>query len=161
MAESAGESIASHHAEILRFVQRHSESRSVAEDVTQQVFLDAVIALERHGNNGNRLGLLYTIARRRLIDRLRVREHDTLPLEAADSVAESNDYGADLGRGISAAIDRLAPQQRQLIALSLLRGLTFAETAAIIGTSEAACKMRLRRALDVLRRDLEEKGFGT
>jgi RNA polymerase sigma-70 factor (ECF subfamily) len=157
MANSAGDSVASHYGEILRFVRRRSDSHAAAEDLTQQVFLDATIALQRH-DTGSDLGLLYTIARRRLIDRLRTSQPAALPLDAAADVSAPSEYGAEMGRGIGAAIDRLKPQQRELVALRLLRGLSFAETAAIIGTSEAACKQRLRAVLDILRQDLEQKG---
>ena len=43
--------------------------------------------------------------------------------------------------------------------LKLLRGMTFAEIGAEVGLTEAAAKMRFRRALETLRAELIERGI--
>jgi DNA-directed RNA polymerase specialized sigma24 family protein len=46
-----------------------------------------------------------------------------------------------------------------VIVLKLLRGLSFAEIGAEVGVSEAAAKMRFKRALEALREELIERGI--
>ena len=46
-----------------------------------------------------------------------------------------------------------------MVVLKLLRGMTFAEIGAEVGLTEAAAKMRFRRALEALREELTERGI--
>jgi RNA polymerase sigma-70 factor, ECF subfamily len=158
MTDAAGSRLASYYDEIYSFVRRRARGDRIAEDLTQQVFADAAAALKRrNGDSGEPLGLLFTIARRRLIDRLRSNDPQLVDLdEARDSVTPVYDHS--LAGEIAGAIARLDPDQRQLVALKLLRGLTFAETATVLGLTEGACKMRFRSVLDTLRRDLQSTG---
>jgi RNA polymerase sigma factor (sigma-70 family) len=158
MGDAAPENLASRYRQVHRFVRRRSGSDMAADDLTQQVFVEALVAL-RGSIGQDHLGLLFTIARRRLIDRLRADTRTLVPLEEAEGVAASHEYSADLSRAIAEAIRRLEPPQKQVVVLKLLRGLSFAEVAGVLGCSEAACKMRLRRALEHLRDELERKGF--
>ena len=145
------------YGEVYRFVRRRSPNAAEADDLTQQVFADAVAALDGRDPSDD-LGLLFTIARRRLIDQLRRPGPTLVPLSEADGDVPITEYDPALTGMISDAIHQLGPVDREVVVLKLLRGLSFAETASIVGTSEAACKMRLRRALELLRRDLREKG---
>ena len=72
--------------------------------------------------------------------------------------AESREYGLGVAASLRDAIARLAPGQREVVVLKLLRGARFAEIGAALGISAEAAKMRLR-ALEALRTDLEEEGF--
>jgi RNA polymerase sigma-70 factor (ECF subfamily) len=58
---------------------------------------------------------------------------------------------------VQAALDRLAPHDREVLVLRHLEQLTAAETAAILELSEEAVKSRHRRALERLRAELEDK----
>ena len=46
-----------------------------------------------------------------------------------------------------------------MVCLKLLEGCSFAEIAGLVGTSEAAAKMRFQRGLAAVRRDLERQGI--
>ncbi len=50
-------------------------------------------------------------------------------------------------RGIEAAFDRIAPPDREVIALARIAGLPHAEIAQQLGKSEAAVRTMLKRAL--------------
>jgi RNA polymerase sigma-70 factor, ECF subfamily len=158
MPDPSEERLRTQYADVYRYLRARTRNKSAAEDLTQQVFADAASSL-KFGEAGE-LGLLYTIAKRRLIDELRRRGRDALPLPEVEAVAAPANYGPELGRTLAEAIGRLDPGHRQIVGLKLLRGLSFAEAAAIVGVSEAACKMRLRRALEELRRELDQKGVG-
>jgi RNA polymerase sigma factor (sigma-70 family) len=158
MPDPSEERLRTQYADIYRYLRARTRKKWAAEDLTQQVFADAASYL-KVGQAGE-LGLLYTIAKRRLVDELRCRGRDAPPLAEAEAVAAPADYGPELGRTVAEAIGRLDPGHRQIVGLKLLRGVSFAEAAAIVGVSKAACKMRLRRALEELRRELDQKGIG-
>jgi RNA polymerase sigma-70 factor (ECF subfamily) len=147
------------YSDIYRFVRRRTRNSVAAEDLTQQVFAEAAASETWRSGRGTR-GFLYTIASRRSVDELRRPERGEVPLADATHLPSNSGEDARHSRAaISDAIDRLDPDQRAVVILKLLRGLPFSEVAHVVGASEAACKMRLRRALVTLRRELEEKGI--
>jgi RNA polymerase sigma-70 factor (ECF subfamily) len=68
------------------------------------------------------------------------------------------EYGPDVARALRRAIASLPEAQRAVVVLKLIEGWRFREIAARLGVSEAACKMRLARALEQLRDALDEEG---
>jgi RNA polymerase sigma factor (sigma-70 family) len=64
-----------------------------------------------------------------------------------------------VARALRDALGELPRGQSRVIVLKLLRGLTFAEIGHEIGLTEAAAKMRFRRALEALREELIERGI--
>ena len=64
-----------------------------------------------------------------------------------------------MGRALADAFARLTDAQRRVIVLKLFDGRSFAEIAALPGSSEGACKMRFSRGLATLREELERKGI--
>jgi RNA polymerase sigma-70 factor, ECF subfamily len=150
-----------HHAQIYRYLRRRTGDPDRAEDLAQEVFADAAAALSRGDwEPESMIAWLYTIARRRFADEARRRRHsDGVPLDDVLDELPAPDYGPDLARALREAISRLAPSQRQVVSMKLLRGTTFCEIASAIGVSEPAAKMRFKRALTVLRADLEQQGI--
>ena len=154
MEELAEKAFRRHYRQVYSFVRRRSASDVDAEDVTAEVFAAAAEALPRFRPGSSPvLAWLYTVARRRLIDESRRRSR-LLPL--ADSPAP--DYDADVASALRVAIAALPEPQRTVLVLKLIEGWSFREIAERLGASEAACKMRLSRALRRLRDDLEQKG---
>ncbi len=164
MANLAESAFRRHYAQVYRYVRRRTETRQEAEDVVQLVFADAVRALERFKPGAKPvLALLYTVAQRRLTDAARRRT--SLPAEVisleearAERVSES-DYGSLVAEALHRAIARLPKSQQEVVVGKLLEGRPYAEIAQRLGTSEAACRMRLSRALQTLRAELEERGM--
>jgi RNA polymerase sigma-70 factor, ECF subfamily len=146
------------YREVYRFVRRRTDSPSLAEDLTQQVFAEAA-ASPTWQSGGDTVGLLFTIAKRRVIDEFRRSDRKQVPLEHAETLAAPTTEPRDARAIVSAAIDQLEPEQREVVVLKLVRGLSFNEVASHLGVTEGACKMRLRRALENLRGELEQKGI--
>lgn len=153
-----------HYGEVYRFLRRRTESDEVAEDLAQAVFADAAARLQTLVHEDPPiLAWLYTVARRRLVDRARAaaRGHATLASldEArAQPIEAPLEYGAQLGVLIAASIRELPEGQRQVVVMKLLEGRPFAEIAERLGVSEAACKMRFSRGLESLRSELSRRG---
>jgi RNA polymerase sigma-70 factor (ECF subfamily) len=148
-----------HYGQVYRYLRRRTGDRERAEDLAQQVFADAVVGLRE--TESSPLAWLYTVAQRRVADELR---RDAVRRRAfALAVApgpETAEYGGDVAASVAAALGRLPQGQRQVVVLKLLRGLPFAEIAAITGVSADAAKMRCVRALEALRAELEQEGVG-
>lgn len=149
-----------HYEHVYRYVRRRTHDHHRAEDLTQQVFADAVVGLGE--SSSPPLAWLYTVAQRRFADEAR-RDTVARRLSALRPVeretAESRDYGTDLAASLRSALDRLAAGQRDVVVLKLLRGATFAEIGEQLGISTEAAKMRFVRALEALRAELEEEGL--
>ncbi|MGH2948368.1 MAG: RNA polymerase sigma factor [Gaiellaceae bacterium] len=152
-----------HHAQIYRYLRRRTGDAHRAEDLAQEVFADASVALARGDwRPASMLAWLYTIAQRRFADEVRRRRSsaDGVPLDDFLDELAAPDYGADVAQALREAISRLPPGQRQVISMKLLRGSSFCDIANAIEVSEAAAKMRFQRALAALRVDLEQQGIG-
>jgi RNA polymerase sigma-70 factor (ECF subfamily) len=151
-----------HHAQIYRYLRRRTGDPDRAEDLAQEVFADAAAALSRDDwEPESMIAWLYTIAQRRFADEARRRRYSTggVPLDDVLEELPAPEYTPDLAQALRGAISRLAPTQRQVISMKLLRGSSFCEIAHAIEVSEPAAKMRFQRALTVLRADLEQQGI--
>ena len=137
------------------------------EDLVGEVFLD--VARGVHTFEGNESGFrswVFTIAHRRLVDdrRRRGRRREdpvpVLPLGVDGLVASAEEdalerVGADEVWHLLAA---LTADQRDVLVLRVLSGLTLEETATVVGKPVSAVKALQRRALGALRRELRRRG---
>jgi len=134
--------------------RRLSRSPSDAEDATQEIFLDIWRSAGRFdASQGSDKLFIAMIARRRLIDRLRKTsaEPHMDPVEALESVAWA-DPGTASETSVEAeqarrALAELRPEQRQVLELGLLHGLSQSEIAAQLGLPLGTVKSDMRRGL--------------
>lgn len=139
-----------------------------AEDVANETF----IAVARHikkfdgAESGFRSWVL-TIAHRKMIDdRRRVfrKREQSAPAEVLaqqafpDSSAESFSAQAGSFQRALEMLEKLTPDQRQVVTLRIITGLSVAEAAQIMGKSESAVKVLQHRAVNALARSLGEQG---
>jgi RNA polymerase sigma factor (sigma-70 family) len=125
------------------------------DDVVSEVFASAFTSLDRFdGGEDDFRGWLFTIAQRRVVDdlRRRARRLDTAAYEpeSDDRVVGSAEddcfdrFGTEWVRGI---LDRLAPEQRDVLLLRILGDLTVEQVALALGKSTGAVKALQRRGL--------------
>lgn len=162
-ADLAGRAFVAHHRQVYRFLLRRTGDRERAEELTQQVFADAALALRRfRAGSTPVLALLYTLAQRRFADAARRRARrgadETLDeLAASVPAAEHDELLAD---ALRAALARLPPDLRVVATMKLVQGCSFAEIARRVGATEVACRKRFQRSLEQLRAILDEGGYG-
>ena len=134
--------------------RRLSRSPSDAEDATQEIFLDVWRSAGRFdAAQGSDKMFIAMIARRRLIDRLRksTAEPPMDTVEALESVAWA-DPGTASETSLEAehaarAMAELRPEQRQVLELGLLHGLTQSEIATRLQMPLGTVKSFMRRGL--------------
>lgn len=142
---------------IYSYLFARTGSHHDAEDLTQRVFLDALNALSNTETAPDSvLHWLYAVAQRRLADEYRRRSRAGKAIQPAERAPT---YNTETARAITAALQKLTAEQRSVVVLRLLRGLTFPEIADSLGTTEDACKMRFSRALTAMQGELRSTGF--
>lgn len=156
---------------LFTFIRRRVASQQDAEDIFQDVWLKALRALPRY-RRGHFAGWLFRIARNVIIDRARRAhpewslqagrdEEDLQPLEdrlaAPGPTPDRQAAARDLGLKISAAVQTLPAEQREVFLLRMDAGMPFKEIARLQGVSINTALARMQYALDKLRYMLEEE----
>ena len=133
---------------------------ALAEDLVQETFLRVWNRAQGFDAQRGALGpWLLAVARNRAIDYLRSaggRERNALELEEVDHPSlytdmERDILASDKARMIRAALEKLAPNQREVIELAYFEGLTQTEMAERMGQPLGTVKTWVRTALKNLR----------
>lgn len=134
--------------------RRMTRSRADAEDAVQEIFVDVWRSASRFdASQGSEKVFIMTIARRRLIDRIRRAQVAGMAEgeEALDDVrfaepGNSGEVRAEAERAAQ-AVARLRPDQCQVLRMGLLEGLTHSEIASATGMPLGTVKTQMRRGL--------------
>lgn len=145
--------------------RRLSRTRADAEDAVQEIFIDLWRSAGRYDPaQGSEKVFITTIARRRLIDRLR-RSAQEPARESTDSLdtvgwAEPGTHGEICVEAERAAraVARLRPEQQTVLELGILQGLSHSEIAAKTGMALGTVKTNMRRGLIEVRELMETLG---
>ncbi|HEY3058344.1 MAG TPA: sigma-70 family RNA polymerase sigma factor [Chloroflexota bacterium] len=156
-----------HLDRVYRYMYYRTANQTDAEDLTEQVFLQAWAAIERFRWRGKPfLAWLYTVAHNVVVD-WRRRATPTRSLDDADNPidVESTSATQAMSQWIDAdllanAIKRLTPEQQQVITLKFLDGFDTARIAQLMDKREGTIRALQLRALQSLRRELERQGVG-
>jgi RNA polymerase sigma-70 factor (ECF subfamily) len=156
-----------HHRNVINFFYHLARDRQQAEDWAQEVFLRLVAHARTYVPRAKFTTYLYRIARNLWIDVLRERAHRVRPasLDAPGADGEqqeawvpaaSRQPAEALMRGEAAdavrrAIDRLPEELRDVVVLSELQGLRYAEIAEILGIPVGTVKSRMHTAVQRLK----------
>ena len=148
---------------IYRYVRFRVDDGQVCEDITSEVFLRLLNALRQKGRTvedarawmlgtaSNLIHDYYRVKYRRPVENLE--DHETL-------VSRQNTEAAIEHRGtlsaLRRAIQRLTPDQQNVLALRFTQELSLEETAKVIDKSINAVKVLQFRAVAALRRFLAE-----
>lgn len=152
------EFIRRHTNAVWGLARRFCRNAEDAEDATQEILVEVWRSAERYNPEaGSELTFLMTIARRRLIDRAR-RQGRQLPVDLLADVDPANpkperdtvELGDEVAKA-QAALQKLRPEQRQVLELSLRDGRTHQEIAAETGMPLGTVKSHARRGLIRLR----------
>jgi RNA polymerase sigma-70 factor, ECF subfamily len=141
---------------VYAYVASLMRDRSAAEDVTAQAFERAYRKRRSYrSGRGSMEAWLFGIARNAALDELRRRKRRAgLEGDLEDHGSRTVEEHAELAlrrETVRAALASLDGQERDLIALKFAGGLSNAEIAGVLGTSESNAGTRLHRTITKLR----------
>jgi RNA polymerase sigma factor (sigma-70 family) len=136
--------------------------RASAEEVTAQAFERAYRKRRSYrAGRGSPEAWLFGIARNAALDELRRRKRRArLEADPEDAVAPATEELAELAvrrATVRAALAGLDSRERDLLALKFAAGLSNAEIARVLGTSESNAGTRLHRTVTKLREACHEE----
>lgn len=132
-----------------------------AEDAAQEVFIDLWKNAERFDETqASEVTFVAMIARRRLIDRVRKSQRQVSAQSLDDILVEpGGDFHEDLQTGVEAReaakeLNKLRPEQKQVLQLSIYQGLSHQEISSLTGMPIGTVKTHARRGLLQIRENL-------
>ena len=138
--------------------RRMSTSAADAEDATQEIFLEIWKSAARYDAAlGSEAVFVTTIARRRLIDRMRARKRrprteefdETVAIDPVPGVADSA-LAAEAALA-ARALEQLGDAEREVLLMGIVDGLTHSEIATATGKPLGTVKTHMRRGLKKIR----------
>ncbi|MDH4067893.1 MAG: sigma-70 family RNA polymerase sigma factor [Dehalococcoidia bacterium] len=146
-----------YYDKVARYVYVHIGNKEEAEDIAGEVFLKALKSLESYRERGVPMqGWLFRIAHNLTVDYVRkMDKRRTMPADSVELVG--NDNPVDTAQKniefeqVTEAMKQLTTEQREVINLRFLGGLTSKEAADILGKSDGAVREMQRAAIEKLR----------
>jgi RNA polymerase sigma-70 factor (ECF subfamily) len=150
---------------VFRHVSYMVDDVDLAEDLTEQTFLRALEAIHRYEWRGVPfLAWLLRIARNLYLNDRRVqRNNSSIHNKWNGGAAASPEFYCEAkldGEEVWRAVRALDGDQRQVIVLRFMDGLSYADVADVLGKSVGAVRVAQYRALRALRRRLEDGDLG-
>jgi RNA polymerase sigma-70 factor (ECF subfamily) len=140
--------------DVFRFAYALGRSVSVAQDVTQEVFLNVLEHAARYdGEKGTVHAWLYGCARHVVVDRFRADRRlasGTAPEESVACKGEDEVFRDQQVCRLHAEIMQLPFEYREALVLCELAELSYAETAAVLACPIGTVRSRLHRARALL-----------
>ena len=148
------------HHDVYRFAFAMARSRSFAQDVTQEVFLNVLENAARFdAAKGSVRAWLFGCARYVVLDRLRLERRWTgdVPDEGADIDADERLQTDQRIERLHAVLATLSPEYREALVLCELEELSYAEAALVLECPIGTVRSRLHRGRALLAAKLEQE----
>jgi RNA polymerase sigma-70 factor (ECF subfamily) len=143
---------------VFGYVRLRVRDRVVCEDVTSQVFTNALARIGEFRGEGSFAAWLFCIARNAAIDVRRAGSRERVSDDALAALPDPQPGPEDrlLARErrarLMSLLTQLRPDQQELLALRYGAGLSFNEISVLVGGEPGALRVRVHRILDELRR---------
>lgn len=147
-----------HKKRLFGFFYNMNSNASLSEDLVQNVFMRMLKYKHTFTGKGSFVAWMFQTARNVGHDHYR-KNKKTLGNKKIDSMEiniETEDLnkiidGNDTVSQLNRAMQKLSPENREILVLSKYNGIKFSEIAEILGCSEGAAKVKAHRALKDLR----------
>jgi len=158
-----------HGKALHRYCREALADSALADDVHQQIFIEAYRDLPRFEPRASVRTWLFAIARHRVLDALKCRrreqartsDDDLTDAPAPQPLASATLDAVKLARALEASVASLPESTRTVVLLRYAQDLTFEQIAMTVGESAGTVQARVARALPVLRRALERRIGGS
>lgn len=144
---------------IYSFIYYQVKHRETAEDLTSLTFSKALDKIKQiKSSDANFSAWLYRIARNTVTDHWRTNK-TTYELSMAYEKNDQSELENTLDvkqklKQVEENLDKLKPEQKEIIIMRLWQELSYKEISLILNKSEASCKMSLSRSLRQLQQNL-------
>ena len=141
---------------LLLFARRWTNCRAEAEDIVQEAF----VRFWRRQHSISNRALLYATVRSTALDRLRsdqrrARREAAVALDGAQHLEPQFTTVDEGQRMLTAAVERLPNEQREVVILKIWNEFTFAEIGSVLEISQNTAASRYRYALGALKKILQ------
>lgn len=152
-ASDAVERLFDRHAdEIYQYVRFTLGDAAEAEDLVQDIFLDALKSWPAFRGHSSERTWLWAIARHRLTDRMRQRSRRSAALIATtDPGITGPEDTAALRLDLEQSLQQLPAPQRQVFIVRIIQDQSTSEAAQLLGWSPVKVRVTLHRALKALK----------
>jgi RNA polymerase sigma-70 factor, ECF subfamily len=150
-----------HATAVARFVTSLG-ARDDVEEVVQDTFVRAFASLDGFRGESSLRTWLFTIARRLVLDRRRAarRRGEQVEVQENDVATEYDSLDGvvadETQRRLQAALAKLSPTQREVFVLRVSEGMSYAEIAETVGTTEGAARVHYHNAMRTIKELLDD-----
>lgn len=157
------EIVRTYEAPVFNYVLRMIGDRTLAEDLTQDVFLRVYRGLRGYSRRARFTTWLFQVAKNRVIDELRAAERRPRVLPAIENTPQLEVVDAPIERSeaisvLLHAVDKLSPDLKEALLLRDITGLSYNEIADTLEVTLATVKWRIFKAREEVQQALEEQG---
>jgi RNA polymerase sigma-70 factor, ECF subfamily len=156
--EGAFEELVGRYSPRLRYYLGKMLGVTSADDILQDVWLDAVKSITRLAQPAAFSTWLYRIARDRAFRELRkrrVRPRSIQDADFIDDTIEEDAFSAEDSQQIHKLLDQLAPEHREVLVLRFLENMTYEEITRVTGSQLGTVKSRIHYAKRAMRLAME------
>lgn len=148
---------------IMAFVMNRTGNKAIAEDITSQTFVKAMIKIQTFTYKGYTFGAwLYRIAHNNLMDFYRKNKHieidENWQLES-DEKTDTQAHIDERQKIILEALRKLPEQYQQVLSLKFFEELSNEEIAEIVGCKKETLAVKLHRSLKAFKKVIKKHNF--
>ncbi|MBC7975469.1 MAG: RNA polymerase sigma factor [Myxococcales bacterium] len=151
--------------DVYRYAYAMTRSENLAEEVRQQVFVEAYRDLASFAGRASLHAWLFGIVRHRCLDAVKKHRRWTNRFKnepPADEEPDEHEPERELDRGrlakiLAICLAKLAPAARDAVVLRYHQDLSYDEASAIAGDNAGTLQQRVARALPALRRCVDAR----
>lgn len=152
-----------HQDGLFRYARGMGVEPDPARDLVQDAFVDGYRKLGSCRDPGRFEAWIFRILRNRCLDYLKDVRRRSVPLDDVELTDDGSDPAADAVRSelrdhLRSALSGLSAELRDAFLMKHLEGFSYAEISEVAGASVSAVKMRVHRAREALRNELEARG---
>jgi RNA polymerase sigma-70 factor (ECF subfamily) len=150
---------------IYRFVQRLVRNEAVAEELTNEVFIDVWRGAKGFAGQSSATTWMFTIARNKAFSHLRRRREETMPEDGMDEIADTapdpevSVLVDNKAAALRKCIDALPLDHRTVVDLVYYQEMSVADVAVVVGVPEGTVKTRLFNARKKLSENMRAAGI--
>ena len=160
--QAAATAIVERHAAALARFAASSGEREQVDELVQDTFVRAFNSIDSFRADSALRTWLFTILKRLILDRRRAerRRGNVVELEethAVQAYAALDALVADeTAQRVRRAVETLSPMQRDVFLLRATDGMAYSEIAAVVGSTEGACRVHYHNAMRAIKELLSD-----